>query len=478
MRKIFITIILMSFVIVSCVETSMSKLEKQAIETFKTSFGILGEDGQEVQFDNLKTVFLSNNLCILNADVSSNKGTNKVEYLFLTLDGKNYEAYQNLDVDSIFVSESTFNHICKGTIYENQDYATAILFRSINHINAYGREVGNHKTDFFINSPLKTGAWELCGVVDEFGDVADGKCLRLVGKGIYSTEDEDDEKLLALLFVGDNGNSCYLKLIKNDSYVFKFFTEIKIKDGDGEVHEISFEDINGDGSIVPYWNKGYQEFRAILDKEGVLSALADVSSGGLFSSSSRCTYKFKFNLRGFKNAMRFLQPNKSDYDEHDKNLESDDEESISDEKLEADKEKIKFKIESESNVETTESEILTPKNKDENSSEYAESNSRVFDVVEQMPSFPGGPSALFEYLSKNIRYPVDAEENGIQGRVIVSFIVECDGSITDPRVVKSVDPLLDKEAQRVVMSMPRWIPGKQNGSVVRVKYTVPVTFRL
>ena len=80
--------------------------------------------------------------------------------------------------------------------------------------------------------------------------------------------------------------------------------------------------------------------------------------------------------------------------------------------------------------------------------------------------------------NKNIKYPVVAEENGVQGRVIVTFVVERDGSITDVKVVKSVDPSLDKEAQRVVKSMPHWIPGKQNGSAVRVKYTVPVTFRL
>ena len=107
-----------------------------------------------------------------------------------------------------------------------------------------------------------------------------------------------------------------------------------------------------------------------------------------------------------------------------------------------------------------------------------EEETKVFDVVEQMPSFPGGQSALLQYLSSNIKYPVVAEENGIQGRVIVTFVVEKDGSITDVRVVKSVDPSLDKEAQRVVKSMPKWIPGKQNGAPVRVKYTVPVTFRL
>lgn len=107
-----------------------------------------------------------------------------------------------------------------------------------------------------------------------------------------------------------------------------------------------------------------------------------------------------------------------------------------------------------------------------------EVENKVFDVVEQMPSFPGGPSALMQYLSSNIKYPVVAQENGVQGRVVVSFVVERDGSISDVQVARSVDPSLDREAQRVVRSMPRWIPGKQNGQAVRVKYNVPVAFRL
>ena len=107
-----------------------------------------------------------------------------------------------------------------------------------------------------------------------------------------------------------------------------------------------------------------------------------------------------------------------------------------------------------------------------------EVSTKVFDVVEEMPSFPGGNGALMSYLASNIKYPVVAQENGVQGRVIVSFVVERDGSISDVRVARSVDPSLDREAQRVVKSMPRWKPGKQNGSAVRVKYTVPVVFRL
>ena len=107
-----------------------------------------------------------------------------------------------------------------------------------------------------------------------------------------------------------------------------------------------------------------------------------------------------------------------------------------------------------------------------------EVSNKVFDVVEEMPSFPGGQGALMSFLSSNIKYPVVAQENGVQGRVIVSFVVERDGSISDVKVARSVDPSLDREAQRVVKSMPRWKPGKQNGSAVRVKYTVPVVFRL
>ncbi|MCH5312372.1 MAG: energy transducer TonB [Prevotella sp.] len=107
-----------------------------------------------------------------------------------------------------------------------------------------------------------------------------------------------------------------------------------------------------------------------------------------------------------------------------------------------------------------------------------EEETKVFDVVEEMPSFPGGQAELMSYLSKNIKYPVVAEENGVQGRVILTFVVERNGSITDIKVVKSVDPSLDKEAIRVVKGMPNWIPGKQNGSSVRVKFTLPVIFRL
>lgn len=110
--------------------------------------------------------------------------------------------------------------------------------------------------------------------------------------------------------------------------------------------------------------------------------------------------------------------------------------------------------------------------------EEASDEGEIFQVVEQMPEFPGGMQALMAYLSKNIKYPSVAQDNGIQGRVLVSFVVNKDGSIVDPEVIKSVDAALDKEAMRVIKAMPKWNPGKQRGKPVRVKYTVPVLFRL
>lgn len=105
-------------------------------------------------------------------------------------------------------------------------------------------------------------------------------------------------------------------------------------------------------------------------------------------------------------------------------------------------------------------------------------NDMLFSVVEVMPQYPGGQIAMLQYLMKNIKYPEQAMKEGIQGRVTVRFIVEKDGSISDVKPVLSVHPLLNKEAVRVVKSMPKWSPGKHNGKPVRVRFNLPVMFKL
>jgi len=103
---------------------------------------------------------------------------------------------------------------------------------------------------------------------------------------------------------------------------------------------------------------------------------------------------------------------------------------------------------------------------------------KVYEIVEDMPTFPGGITELMNYLSKNTHYPASTKRDGIQGRVVVSFIVEPDGSISNAKLVRSIDANLDQEALRVVSEMPNWTPGKQGGNAVRVRYSLPIAFKL
>ena len=132
-------------------------------------------------------------------------------------------------------------------------------------------------------------------------------------------------------------------------------------------------------------------------------------------------------------------------------------------------------VSSEDDATTAQVEAYTPPAVVE---EEEESSQQIFTVVETMPEFPGGQGALLQYLAKSIKYPVIAQENGIQGRVSCSFVVNKDGSIVDAEVIRGVDPSLDKEALRVINSMPKWSPGKQRGKPVRVAYTLPINFQL
>ena len=105
-------------------------------------------------------------------------------------------------------------------------------------------------------------------------------------------------------------------------------------------------------------------------------------------------------------------------------------------------------------------------------------NDMEYCIVEMMPQYPGGLAAMLKYIRENIKYPEQAMKERIQGRVTVSFIVEKDGSISNVKAVRSVHPLLDKEAVRMVKSMPKWSPGKNNGKPVRVRFNLPVMFKL
>jgi len=141
----------------------------------------------------------------------------------------------------------------------------------------------------------------------------------------------------------------------------------------------------------------------------------------------------------------------------------------------------KTNIEDELQIDDTEADdktvidvapIVTQTEKEE------EDEAQVFFIVEEMPEFPGGELALRKFIAQSIKYPVIAQENGIQGKVYVNFVVDRDGTVTNAKIARGVDPSLDKEALRVVNSLPKWKPGKQRGKPVKVSYTVPINFVL
>ena len=144
------------------------------------------------------------------------------------------------------------------------------------------------------------------------------------------------------------------------------------------------------------------------------------------------------------------------------------------------------KVEDQSKLLISDEQVATTVNKEvvevvEQKQEEVQQETKeeqVFVVVEEMPEFPGGELALRKYIAKAIIYPTIAQENGIQGKVFVNFVVNKDGSVSNAKIARGVDPSIDQEALRVVSTLPKWKPGKQRGVPVRVSYTVPISFKL
>ena len=134
--------------------------------------------------------------------------------------------------------------------------------------------------------------------------------------------------------------------------------------------------------------------------------------------------------------------------------------------------------ETEKTTPTVKSTTKTSEITDERSDPKKVFTGKVYDLVDEMPSFPGGPAELMKWLSSHVQYPAIAIESCIQGTVIVAFIVEPDGSVSNAKLVRSVDPCIDQEALRVVRQMPKWKAGKQDGNTVRVKFHLPIKFML
>lgn len=180
-----------------------------------------------------------------------------------------------------------------------------------------------------------------------------------------------------------------------------------------------------------------------------------------------CVYAF-MKCQGNNEAKEKTEPKKTE-------LTINKEQELNEESAKKDEQNVNTSIEKKDKKQCIEHDV---NDEQQNYNINQESQARVYDVVDEMPCYPGGPNALMRYIASNVKYPAEAQKNGIQGRVVVSFVVDVDGGISNVEVVRPVDPSLNKEALRVVKSMPRWIPGRQNGECVRVRYNVPIAFRL
>ena len=298
--------------IVSCSENLADKLESQARENLTSKIKNVNADKEIGKIENIKTVYATDSLCILHYDVkgklnigiSDGKNmdlTMSAEYIFLSNDGKLYEASQLLSEDSVYVSKTTFDKIKKGMIYENLSYDEAIMYRAIMYINDSGQVVGDEDAEVNIPNPMGTGLWELDIYNDEFGEATNKKYLRLTGKGTFNNSAATGERLSVHLFV--DKDEIYFRFVEYDSSVVKEdgFCDMKIKDSNGDVHVLSFR-CTEDGFINPFSDESADELKKIIEMEGVMSVSAEISDE--YSSSS--TYTFKLYLDGYSKAMSLL----------------------------------------------------------------------------------------------------------------------------------------------------------------------------
>lgn len=312
MKKINYLFMAACLAFVSCSENPAAKLESQAKDNLTTNIKDVAEDKEDVKIENIKTVYSSDSLCILHYDIKGKMGigisdgkdfdiTLSAEYIFLSRDGKLYEASQLLSEDSVYVSKATLDKLKKGKIYEKLSYDDAIMYRTILYVNARGKEVGNKDAEVNIPNPMGTGLWELDVYNDEFGEPTNDKYLRLTGKGNFSNSGATGESLRVHLFVDKDGMN--FRFIEYDSSVVKEtgFCFLKIKDAKGEVHNLTFH-CSDDGYILPYSEEVAEELKKIVEMEGVMSVNAEIPS----EYSSGSTYQFKLNLDGYAKAMSLL----------------------------------------------------------------------------------------------------------------------------------------------------------------------------
>lgn len=307
--NVFAVIVLIVLALCSCSQTS--NMESMAKEQMKKTFKEMAKDPESVKLSNLEIVYSDDSLCIIHVDFSAknrlgNDVKNRCEYIYISSNGKNYESLQEIskEEDGIFVSQDKYNKEKKGTIYETLDYAPGLRYLASIYVNVNGREAGNSEGESFsIPVPTGTGSWELKSPINEFGEEGASKYLVLMGSGVFSNSATTNSRMSAVLFMDKTGAFSF-RLIEYDSSVVKTNDsyDYRIKDSEGEVHEMTFKNNDETGQMFPWTYESDETIKKILDKGGIITVY--VRERHAYSTPD--TYLFKLDVTGFSKAVSFL----------------------------------------------------------------------------------------------------------------------------------------------------------------------------
>lgn len=303
--------------LLACVLLSCSKsgqLERAAKKQMEATLKEIAKDPASVKLENIQTKYVNDSLCIIHADFTAKNGlgmesTNKEEYVFLRSNGKDYEAYHDLNgQQGVYVNEETYTKNKKGTIYESLNYADGLRYLAALFVQGYGREAGaKEDKEFSIPVPTGTGYWVLSTYTDEFGDTGSSKYLSLASRGVFSNSATTNSELIAVLFYEKSG-SFSIRLIEYGSNIVKDDDryECSVKDSKGNVYRMTLYNDDDEGQLttsklfVSDIEENSKIWKTILGHGGIIS----VAIKNYYSTSS--TYRFKMDVSGFEKAVKYL----------------------------------------------------------------------------------------------------------------------------------------------------------------------------
>ena len=311
MRNLTLSIVPLTVLLLTAC-TQSQKTSSEAKTSMTSLVKELAKNPESVKIDNVDAIYQNDSLTILRFDFTAKNGlgietTDRMEYVYLIQGDKKYETLHELDEDSIYIDNSTWEKTRKGSIYENLDYDNAIRYLAAININKKGRVVGDksREQDVVIEVPTGTGLWELRSYKDSFGEETNDRYLVLTGEGVFSNSATTNSELKVVFFVDKDSFS--FRLFEYGSFPVKdddasYVT--RIRDGERNIQDFRLRNSGQSGQIRPYYidqEEDYKKMVDLLNKGGEITVLMN------YNYYSDSDYRFKLNVDGFEEAIKFVK---------------------------------------------------------------------------------------------------------------------------------------------------------------------------